>query len=543
MVVESDPLISDLIGRQALQPMGYVVQVISDASSAIPQINQFSPNLLIVDLSLPGLSGKDFLVALNSQGTPIPVIVLARKNMEGDIIQAFRLGATDYLVWPVKDAEVVTVVERNIKLVRERRERDRLALKLQQTTKELQTRLRELTILFTVGKTVTSVTDQRTLFDKIVEGATRVTQSDLGWFLLRDDSTKSYVLVAHQNLPGSVIGRLNQTWDDGISSLVATSGEPLSISGDPLKRFMIANLGQAALIVPIKAQNRTIGLLVVMRKIAKSYTQSEQNLLEAVSDYATISLINARLFKALEERVKAAQISAVSAGLNEKIQNGLLTTAKQELQQPLVDAEIIIEQMLGGQIGPLTQDQQQALITVRESLKKGCKIVESLEPVQQANKQNGGSTNLNEAASHVINQLKPLADQNGITIIAQLSKEKIIVAAGSSHIIQAIHGLLARAVRVSQDNTQVMVQVDREKGAPHIAIRDSSSGVNEAGLQHFFDKDFRQVKEPDRHPAILGIDPCTVKEIVTAYDGKIWVESKPGNGTEVHLILKPLQSK
>ncbi len=383
LVVENDPLISDLIGRQALQSMGYLVQVISDASSAIPQAQKFSPDLMIVDLSLPGLSGKDFLVALNSQRITIPVIVLARKNMEGDIIQAFRLGATDYLIWPIKDAEVITVVERNMKQVHERRDHDRLSLKLQQTTKELQTRLRELTILFTVGKTVTSVTDQRILYEKIVEGAIRVTQSDLGWFLLNDKSAKTYLLVAHHNLPGSIAGRLNRPWDDGISSFVATSAEPLAIFGDPLKRFMISSLGQAALIVPIKAQNRVIGLLVVMRKIAKPYTQSDQNLLEAVGDYATISLMNAHLFRALEERVKAAQRSTANAELNEKMQNDRLFAVKKELHQPLESAINAISQILEDQTEKMSADQLQALTSAQKDLKHGCKIVKSIEIIEQ----------------------------------------------------------------------------------------------------------------------------------------------------------------
>src|SRR5512140_1578543 len=95
LVVENDPVISDLIARQALQSLGYSVQTVEDATSAIPQTLQFSPDVLIVDLNLPGLSGKDFLVALGSQGISSPVIVIAPKGSEADIIQAFRLGASD----------------------------------------------------------------------------------------------------------------------------------------------------------------------------------------------------------------------------------------------------------------------------------------------------------------------------------------------------------------------------------------------------------------------------------------------------------------
>lgn len=86
LVVESDPAVSDLIGRQALQAVGYQVQVATDATSAIAKSLQWAPDLMLVDLSLPGLSGKDLLVALASQGMHIPLIIIARRGTEADLI-------------------------------------------------------------------------------------------------------------------------------------------------------------------------------------------------------------------------------------------------------------------------------------------------------------------------------------------------------------------------------------------------------------------------------------------------------------------------
>src|SRR5512142_2089347 len=108
LLVESDPDITGLIAYQALQPMGYAVQVVSDVNSAITQAAQSAPDLVLADLNLPGLSGKDLLVALTSQGLQVPVIVIAAKGEENKVIQAFRLGATDYLLWPAREPEIVS---------------------------------------------------------------------------------------------------------------------------------------------------------------------------------------------------------------------------------------------------------------------------------------------------------------------------------------------------------------------------------------------------------------------------------------------------
>ena len=266
LIVENDPMTADIIGRQTLQAIGYQTYVVNDANSAVAKIMQLSPDVVLASLNLPGLSGKDLLVALSSQQISTPVIVMTGKGHENDVIQAFRLGAVDYLIWPAREPEIINAVERVLRQVHERRERSQLAGQLQQANQELQSRVRELTAIFGIGKAVTSVTDQSLLFEKILDGSLKITRADLGWFLLRDDNQKNFTLAAHKGLPASLASHLNQAWDDGISSLVAMSGEALSIHGDPLKRFKIASLGQSALIVPTRVQKQIIGLLVMMRK-------------------------------------------------------------------------------------------------------------------------------------------------------------------------------------------------------------------------------------------------------------------------------------
>ena len=92
LLVENDPAISDLIVLQALRPLGYQIQLVEDVSTALQQIARGAPDLVMADLTLPGLNGKDLLVAMGSQGLQVPVIVIAKKGQEQKVIQAFRLG-------------------------------------------------------------------------------------------------------------------------------------------------------------------------------------------------------------------------------------------------------------------------------------------------------------------------------------------------------------------------------------------------------------------------------------------------------------------
>jgi len=361
LLVENDPEISDLISRQTLQAVGYQVQVSRSASQAIQGATRFSPDIIITNMNLPDLSGKDLLVALNSQGVIAPVIVIAYKGMEGDLVQAFRLGATDYLLWPMREAEVVAAVERVLKQVRARRERETLARQLKQTNDELQQRVRELTTIFAIGKAVTSITNQRELFEKVVEGAVYVSEADCGWLLLREEHVKVFRLVAQRNLPKSVTSKINQPWDDGISSLVALSGETLSISGEPITRFKISQIGQSALVVPVKLRKEVVGLLVVVRKISNPFSPSNRTLLEAVADYASISLVNAQLFRVLEERARSLQQAAEAAQASERKKAELITSLQNELVKPLAEVTQTIDKMMVGETMRLNAAQKSVL--------------------------------------------------------------------------------------------------------------------------------------------------------------------------------------
>lgn len=381
LLIESDPEISDLVARQTLQAMGYQVQIARSASSGLQEVNRFLPDVIVADLVLPDLSGKDLLVAFSSQGVEVPVIIISQKGMESDLIQAFRLGATDYLIWPMREAEIVSAVERVLKQVRSRRERETLARQLKQTNSELQQRVRELTTIFAIGKAVISITNQRELLEKIVEGAVYVTEADCGWLLLREERSKSFNLVAQRNLPKTLAAKINQPWDDGISSLVALSGETLSICGEPLARFKVSQLGQSTLVVPVKLKKEVVGLLVVVRKAAEPFSSSNKTLLEAVADYASVSLVNASLFRALEERARAMQHAAELAQASDRKKDEVMLNFKREIQPKLEKTIKEIEEFLIGEDARLNAAQKSGM---RKSLENLHSISHTVEMLKQS---------------------------------------------------------------------------------------------------------------------------------------------------------------
>lgn len=307
LVVDEDQQVLDLLAKQVLIPLGYDVETESEGSRAVELAISFQPDLIIASLTAPGLSGKDLLVALRSQGIDVPVMVTASEGRDLDAIRAFRLGAMDYLVKPLRETEVVAALERALNEVRLRQERHDLANQLGESNRLLERRVRELTTLYGIGKVVTSTTDQNKLFAKLMEGSMYVSEADMGWMLLQDESTKQLILRAQRNLPAPFSTRMHKPWFDDVTSLVMLSGQALSIHGDGLSQFELAQFCKAALIAPTKVRDQPIGILCVAREKADPFSERDQAMLEAVADYASISLVNARLFQALEARANRLQ--------------------------------------------------------------------------------------------------------------------------------------------------------------------------------------------------------------------------------------------
>ena len=181
------------------------------------------------------------------------------------------------------------------------------------------------------------------------------------------------LLAAQRNLPDGWAKKIGQPLDDGVSPLVANSGESLLMSGAPLQKFQLAALGGAAAVIPIKVRNEVIGLMVLVRKSQAAFGEMEQTLLEAVADYASISLVNERLFRVVEKNAEAARTG-------EKQQNALFRSLKQAVQKDLDGVLYPLGLMLTGKTGPLNAEQRKALASANAAAQKLSELVVDNKP-------------------------------------------------------------------------------------------------------------------------------------------------------------------
>ncbi len=115
LIVEDEEALADSI-RYNLEREGYVVTVASDGRRALHLARLDPPDLVLLDLMLPGLPGLDVCRAIRAE-SEVPIIILSAKDAESDRVVGLELGADDYVAKPFSMRELLARVGANLRRV------------------------------------------------------------------------------------------------------------------------------------------------------------------------------------------------------------------------------------------------------------------------------------------------------------------------------------------------------------------------------------------------------------------------------------------
>ncbi len=119
LVVEDDPSVQSVVCFK-LKSSGFDVIKAENGEEALEQLNKTRVDLVLVDLMMPVMSGKEFLVTIKKRARmkDIPVIILTGKTLEKEVIEGLALGADDYIKKPFSPAELMARIHNVLSRVR-----------------------------------------------------------------------------------------------------------------------------------------------------------------------------------------------------------------------------------------------------------------------------------------------------------------------------------------------------------------------------------------------------------------------------------------
>jgi DNA-binding response OmpR family regulator len=109
LVVEDDPTVAEVV-RRYLEREGFAVEAVGDGREALIRADASSPDLVVLDIMLPGLDGLEVCRELRSRA-PVPVIMLTARGSEEDRVVGLELGADDYVSKPFSPRELTARVK------------------------------------------------------------------------------------------------------------------------------------------------------------------------------------------------------------------------------------------------------------------------------------------------------------------------------------------------------------------------------------------------------------------------------------------------
>jgi len=529
-----------------LQPNGYRYITARDGARGLELALTQSPDMVIMDLRMPRMTGLEVLAALRERDVHLPVILMTFHGSEETAVQAFRLGARDYVIKPYDSMEMLQAIDRALTEVRLRVERDQLTEGLLHANRQLEQRVKELNVLANVGKSVTALLDTEQLLLRIVDAALYITGAEEASLLLIDKNTGNLLMRAARGLGERFARGFRVKVEDTIAGQVVRTGEPYwSSAGSARLKIKTNYLVKSLAYVPLKLGSRVIGVLLVDNKVSvRPFTDNDINLLSALGDYAAIAIQKAQLYgtvkslnedleRRVEERTRELQAARDQLVQSEKLASigELAAGVAHEINNPigiiLGFAQILRRRTLKD--NPLYRP----LCTIeREGLR--CKgIVQGLLDFARQGRPEPRRVNINEVIEAACSLMAHQANSSKVQVTKKYASDLPNVVADENQLQQVFFNIMLNAYQAMPDGGQLRIASGLVGDKVHAIFADTGVGIPAENLNRIFDP-FFTTKEVGQG---TGLGLSISYGIVQQHGGTIEVDGKAGAGARFTVTL------
>ncbi|MBK8934733.1 MAG: response regulator [Chloroflexi bacterium] len=188
LIIDDSREIVKHLTEHVLPTFGYKTLYAYDGQSGLARIREMQPDLVMLDFNLPEMTGLDVLQQMAQESISTPVILMTGYGSEQSAIEAFRLGAKDYLIKPFTVDEVVETIDRSLVETRLLHDKAELAEQLRRVKVEMSRQTHEMNTLFKIGKAITSLLSVDQVLERVQEAAKYLTDGEDSRIWLMDEA-------------------------------------------------------------------------------------------------------------------------------------------------------------------------------------------------------------------------------------------------------------------------------------------------------------------------------------------------------------------
>jgi PAS domain S-box-containing protein len=410
-------------------------------------------------------------------------------------------------------------------------------------------RNREFESLLEIGRGVLERADLGTLLPLVTRSVNRVMGTRYCLLMLRHGDELR--LAAHEGLEPEV----EQQWQvlkigESLTGRVVQEGAVLAVTemrDDPrlMARERVERYGYRSFLgVPLRRGGEVLGSLEVITKERRVFSAEDQHLMAAFADQAAIAIDNARLLE--ETRAHLGRIVEANERLEglDQMRREYLRNVSHEFRTPLTVVRGYSEFLLED---PAQSAQADVLRVMVESCDRVIDLVDTLMDVSRIEQGEAEGVlqvqdlDLREVASASVEMLRAAANKKKVRVELDLPGDGYSLQGDRSLIHQVVRKLVDNAVKYSEAGGRVVVRGRAHEREVTLEVEDGGIGIAPEHLQRIFEKFYMVDGGISRRVGGTGVGLYLVREIVRLHQGRVEVDSRPGQGSTFAVRLPRVQ--
>lgn len=221
----------------------------------------------------------------------------------------------------------------------------------------------------------------------------------------------------------------------------------------------------------------------------------------------------------------------------DRIKTDAIMSISHDLRSPLTAVLSYVD--LITRVGDLNEQQAEFAEKVKTSVQVITNLVSDLLEMGRLEAgldQQREAISIGEMTRYVVDAVRGRADMKRQDVIVELTEQDTTVLGAPSRLRRVLLNLVDNAIKYTPDGGEVEVSVFREADQVMVSISDTGIGIDADDLPYVFEKFYRVADVEETHEG-TGLGLNIVKTIIEDHDGRIWVDSYPGEGTTFTIVL------